>query len=127
VNPIQLASLEADHAHSRDTDTEIVPVPPVGPNDVLDPATVGWHRVSEGAVTVVVAELPQPIDTANDAAHASSAEFGRNGTAVLHAQRSPSAEVHAGSTRRTGTLNGVSPPTHVRSCPAVAGPHRFHF
>jgi hypothetical protein len=64
----QLAWLAAVHAHSRDTPIVTVPVPPSGPNDVVEFVIAAWQRPAVGAVTLVVeAELPQAT-AASDAA-----------------------------------------------------------
>jgi hypothetical protein len=56
------ASHEADvvtlQPHSRGTVMESEPVPPAGPNEGDEFATLAWQRTLEGLVTLVFAELP---------------------------------------------------------------------
>lgn len=68
VIAIQLAVLDADHEHSRDTLTFTIPVPPAAPKLDDELLIDGAHRVAVGPVTFVTPELPQPIAIAIAAA-----------------------------------------------------------
>jgi hypothetical protein len=60
VIAIQLAAVDAVHAHSRETSTCAVPLPPAAPNDAVDVETSGWQSAAVlGRVTLETLELPQ--------------------------------------------------------------------
>lgn len=63
VTAIHFACDAARQEHSRATATETVPVPPVAPNVDTDELTLGSQRddASDGLVTLVDVELPQPV------------------------------------------------------------------
>ena len=52
--------LTAFQVHSRERPTFTVPVPPDGPNEVVELVRLGWQRTPPGPVTLVVFvdELP---------------------------------------------------------------------
>src|SRR5262245_40825314 len=63
----QGASDDADQEHSRGTVTPTVLLPPSALNDRFDePSKLGWHRPAapDGAVMLVVVELPQAATSA---------------------------------------------------------------
>lgn len=64
VKLIQLAAVVARQAHSRATLIDNVPVPPVGPKELLELETLASQREDAGEVIVVevVAELPHAAD-----------------------------------------------------------------
>jgi hypothetical protein len=68
VIAIQLASLDADHEHSRARLTDTVPAPPAGAKLGEEFTIDARQRASVGLVTLVTAELPQPgaTDMASD-------------------------------------------------------------
>jgi hypothetical protein len=60
--------LAAVHAHSRDTVTFTVPVPPEAGNDDVALLTVAWHRTPPGAVTFIDVDASLPHAAATVAA-----------------------------------------------------------
>jgi hypothetical protein len=107
VNVIQLAGVVARHEHSRGTLIDSVPVPPPGPNVLLELETFASQREDAGEVIVVdvVAELPH----ATEATASTNSRGARRFTAgALHKPRQlritpvPANAAYSGATVRAG-------------------------
>lgn len=95
----------ARQEHSRSTEIDRLPVPPVGPKLLADAETFASQRVDAGAVMFVevVAELPHAVVTNSDPNSRVREEI----TSAAVAQRSPAVLVHV--------LSFSSPAEHTLS------------